>query len=125
MVSFVAHEHALRGGQNGVHTDHLLLALSEDPGVLLTLQSRGVDIERLRSTVLSRQTPDSVSHARDGVLPRTNVLHLAWQLAHETADEQSALHIAPAHLLVATTRALRKTKDDTVLCVLEPPTGTP
>jgi ATP-dependent Clp protease ATP-binding subunit ClpA len=120
MISFVAHEHALRAGQNGVHTDHLLLALSEDRGVRLILQSAGVDIDQLRSTVYSRLTPSSVSHARDGVLPRTNFLHLAWRNAHGLADEQGSLHITPAHLLVATVRALREVRDDAILVVLEP-----
>ena len=118
MVTFVAHEHALSGGQNGVHTDHLLLALAENAQVGLLLQSSGVDIEQLRATVLSRQKADAVSYARDGVLPRTNFLHWAWHKAHDIADEESALLITPIHLHTATVRALQEFKDNAMLRVL-------
>ena len=119
MISFIAHEHALRGGQNCVDTDHLLLAFSEDVGIRPIMQSAGVDIDRLRTTILARQTLDSVSYARDGVLPRSSLLHLAWQKAHDSADEVGSLHITPAHVLVGTVRALQET-DAVILHVLGP-----
>jgi len=115
MISFIAHEHALRGGQNGVDTDHLLLAFTEDLRVRPMLETAGVDIDRLRTTIRSRQTVDSVSYARDGVLPRSSLLHLAWQRALDRADEECALHVTPSHLLIGTVRALRQVTDDVLV----------
>lgn len=120
MVSFVAHEQALSGGQNAVDIGHLLLALSDDRSVRQALLSAGVDIQRLRSVITTRQTRDLVSHARDGVLPRSNILHLAWQKAHDIADEECSLHISPAQLLVASLLALQTVGDESVLNVLLP-----
>ena len=118
MISFIAHEHARSGGQNCVDTGHLLLALSEDSKVRPLLESSGVDVAQLQAKTLSMQTQDAVSYARDGVLPRSSVLHLTWQIAQNVADEDSALHITPTHLLIATGRALREVSDTAILPML-------
>jgi ATP-dependent Clp protease ATP-binding subunit ClpA len=101
MVSFLAHEHALRLRANGVGGDHLLLALLDDPRALALLQGSGANVGALRRAIAPRLVPKPESAEYKAVLPKTSVLHKAWGDAHTMAARRGARLIEPEHLLLA------------------------
>src|SRR5262245_8519901 len=82
MVSFLAHEHAFRLRHNCVNTDHLALALLDDPRTLALLQNAGANVDGVRGAIALRMASEPESTKRDAVLPKTSMLHKAWGDAH-------------------------------------------
>jgi ATP-dependent Clp protease ATP-binding subunit ClpA len=101
MVSFVAHEIALRCGSNCVDGAHLVLALLDDHGALAVLQNAGTDLPALRRAMERRLMPAPEGMRRDAILPTSSGVHKAWADAHTIADGQGARSIEPEHLLRA------------------------
>jgi ATP-dependent Clp protease ATP-binding subunit ClpA len=101
MVSFLAHEHAFRLRHNCVNTDHLALALLDDPRTLALLQNAGANVDGVRGAIALRMASEPESTKRDAVLPKTSMLHKAWGDAHVIAERRGAWLIEPEHLLLA------------------------
>ena len=101
MVSFLAHEHAFRLHANCVGVDHLLLALLDDHRTLALLQDNGANVGAVRRAIAPRVVPEPERADYKAVLPKSSMLHKAWEDAHAIADRRGACLIEPEHLLLA------------------------
>ncbi len=101
LVSFLAHEHAMRLHSNGVGIDHLMLALLDDPHTLALVQESGANVGAVRRAIASRLSPEPESGGYKAVLPKTSWLQKTWEDAHVVAARRGARLIEPEHLLLA------------------------
>jgi ATP-dependent Clp protease ATP-binding subunit ClpC len=101
----LANEEAISLGQQNIGTEHLLLALSDQPGTpaARALASRGVSRQALRGA-LHQVTQIGPASGSSGKLPQSLEVKKAIEYAVEEARALGHTHVGPEHLLLGLMR---------------------